>query len=174
MRQLITSRLGESVQNGNRSQGLPGGAPNRSHCAIPDFLSRLVHHELSTKGADVGGQSWCRIAARAAAREIWEARFARGDWVRKNESDDTHSVVVMKRGVQRVRTVRRMPEELRWNAQLICLRWRDWCRTQHVLHRRDDLCARTSGSQQQVFSSRWRSLGALSTGKARDHVGVCW
>ena len=49
----------------------------------------------------------------------WEARFARGIWVGKSEIDDAHLVVDLERGIQKVRTVRRMPEEFRWNAEML-------------------------------------------------------
>ena len=68
----------------------------------------------------MGEQLWYRIAARVSAgRGKWEARFARGIWVGKSEIDDTHLVVDLERGIQKVRTVRRMPEEFRWNAEML-------------------------------------------------------
>ena len=65
-------------------------------------------------------QLWYRLAARVSAgRGKWEARFARGNWVGKSEIDDTHLVVDLERGIQKDRTARRMPEEFRWNAEML-------------------------------------------------------
>ena len=70
--------------------------------------------------AEMGEQLWYRLAARVlAGRGKWEARFARGIWVGKSEIDDTHLVVDLERGIQKVRTVRRMPEEFRWNVEML-------------------------------------------------------
>ena len=87
-------------------------------------LERKIGHELRPKDpivpflvnpvgweiAEMGEQLWYRLAARVlAGRGKWEARFARGIWVGKSEIDDTHLVVDLERGIQKVRTVRRMP-----------------------------------------------------------------
>ena len=70
----------------------------------------------------MGEQVWYRLAGRVQqGRGKWEARFARGIWVGKSETDDTHLVVDLVRGLQKVRTVRRMPEEFRWNAEMVRL-----------------------------------------------------
>ena len=69
--------------------------------------------------AEVGEQLWCRLAARVTAgRGKWEATFARGIWVSKSGIDDAHLVMDFERGIQ-VRTVRRMPVEFRWNAEML-------------------------------------------------------
>ena len=82
---------------------------------------RLIFgREYSGEIAEMGEQLWYRLAARVSAgRGKWEARFARGIWVGKSEIDDTHLVVDLERGIQKVRTVRRMPEEFRWNAEML-------------------------------------------------------
>ena len=36
-----------------------------------------------------------------------------------NEIDATHLVMDLERGIQKVRTVRRMPEEFRWGAEML-------------------------------------------------------
>ena len=71
---------------------------------------RLIFgREYSGEIAEMGEQLWYRLAARVTAgRGKWEARFARGIWVGKSEIDDTHLVVDLERGIQKVRTVRRM------------------------------------------------------------------
>ena len=70
--------------------------------------------------AEMGEQLWYRLAARVSAgRGKWEARFARGIWVGKSEIDDTHLVMDLERGIQKVRTMRRIPEEFRWNAEML-------------------------------------------------------
>ena len=80
----------------------------------------LYGKEYSGEIAEMGEQVWYRISARVAAgRGKWEARFAKGIWVGKSELDDTHLVIDLERGVQKVRTVRRMPEEFRWQPELI-------------------------------------------------------
>ena len=82
---------------------------------------RLIFgREYSGEIAEMGEQLWYRIAAPVSAgRGKWEARFARGIWVGKSEIDDTHLVVYLERGIQKVRTVRRMPEEFRWDAEML-------------------------------------------------------
>ena len=45
--------------------------------------------------------------------------FARGIWVGNSEIDDSHLVMDFERGILKVRTVRRMPEEFRWNAEML-------------------------------------------------------
>ena len=82
---------------------------------------RLIFgREYSGEIAEMGEQLRHRLAARVSAcRGKWEARFARGIWVGKSEIDDTHLVVDLERGIQKVRTVRRMPEEFRWNAEML-------------------------------------------------------
>ncbi|CAK0888712.1 unnamed protein product [Prorocentrum cordatum] len=80
----------------------------------------LYGKEYNGEIAEMGEQVWYRISARVAAgRGKWEARFAKGIWVGKSELDDTHLVIDPERGVQKVRTVRRMPEEFRWQPELI-------------------------------------------------------
>ena len=85
---------------------------------IVPFLVNPV--EYSGEIAEMGEQLWYRLAARVSAgRGKWEARYARGIWVGKSEIDDTHLEVDLERGIQKVRTVRRMPEEFRWNAEML-------------------------------------------------------
>ena len=49
----------------------------------------------------------------------------------KSEIDDTHVVMDFERGVQKVRTVRRMPVEFRWNAEMLQdIRFTPWKPTQ--------------------------------------------
>eukprot|EP00959_Pyramimonas_sp_CCMP1952_P110351 2308560-Pyramimonas_sp.AAC.1 len=70
--------------------------------------------------AEVGEQVWHRIAPRVAAGQgKFEAGFAKGIWVGRSEFDDQHLVVDLQRGLLKVRAVRRMPEEFRWNAELV-------------------------------------------------------
>ena len=72
-----------------------------------------------------------------------------GSKIGKSEIDDTHLVMDLERGIQKVRTVRRMPVEFRWNAEMlqdirvhalethtreICTT----CRTKHVQHGEND------------------------------------
>ena len=68
---------------------------------------------VSSGGTDL------RAAGKTAGRGKWEARFARGIWVGKSEIDDMHLVMDLERGIQKVRTVRRMPLEFRWNAVML-------------------------------------------------------
>eukprot|EP00959_Pyramimonas_sp_CCMP1952_P415404 8704212-Pyramimonas_sp.AAC.1 len=76
------------------------------------------HKMLCGKGysgeiAEMGEQVCYRILARVAAgRGKWGARFAKGIWVGKRELGDSHLVIDPGRGAQKVRAVRRMPEEL--------------------------------------------------------------
>ena len=68
----------------------------------------------------MGEQLWYRLAARVSGgRGKWDARSARGNWAGKSEIDDTHLVMDLERGIQKVRTVRRMPEEFRWKAEML-------------------------------------------------------
>ena len=90
----------------------------------------IFGREYSGEIAEMGEQLWYRLAARVlAGRGKWEAIFARGIWVGKSEIDDTHLVVDLERGIQKVRTVRRMPVELRWNAEMrgVCARFGALC-----------------------------------------------
>ena len=82
---------------------------------------RLIFgRECSGEIAVMGEQLWYGLAARVSAgRGKWEARFARGIWVGKSEIDDTHLVMDLERGIQKVRTVRRMPVEFRWNKEML-------------------------------------------------------
>ena len=80
----------------------------------------LYGKEYSGEIAEMGEQVWYRISARVQqGRGKWEARFAKGIWVGKSELNDTHLVIDPERGVQKVRTVRRMPEEFRWQPEII-------------------------------------------------------
>ena len=80
----------------------------------------IFGREYSGEIAEMGEQLWYRLEARVlAGRGKWEARFARGIWVGKSEIDDTHLVVDLERGIQKVKTVRRMPEEFRWNVEML-------------------------------------------------------
>ena len=80
----------------------------------------IFGREYSGEIAEMSEQLWYRHAARVSAgRGQWEARFARGISVGKSEIDDTHLVVDLDLGIQKVRTVRRMPEEFRWNAEML-------------------------------------------------------
>ncbi|CAK0844151.1 unnamed protein product [Prorocentrum cordatum] len=80
----------------------------------------LFGREYTGEVAEVGEQAWRRIAPRVAAGQgKFEARFAKGIWVGKSEFDDQHLVVDLQRGLLKVRAVRRMPEEFRWNAELV-------------------------------------------------------
>ena len=80
----------------------------------------IFGREYSGEIAEMGKQLWYRLAARVlAGRGKWEARFARGIWVGKSEIDDTHLVVDLECGIQKVRSVRRMPEEFRWNVEML-------------------------------------------------------
>ena len=107
----------------------------------------IFGREYSGEIAEMGEQSWYRLAARVTAgRGKWEASFARGIWVGKSEIDDTHLVMDLEREIQKVRTVRRMPVEFRWNASRhsvpslethtreICTT----CWTKHVHHGEND------------------------------------
>ena len=63
---------------------------------------------------------WYKNQGRVASgRRKYEDRFFRGVWVGKSETDDSHLVIDLERGVQRSRTVRRMPIEFRWNHSLL-------------------------------------------------------
>jgi hypothetical protein len=76
--------------------------------------------EYGGEVAEMGEQLWYRISARVESGQgKYEARFAKGIWVGKSEFDDSHLVVDLVRGLQKVRTVRRMPQEFRWNAELL-------------------------------------------------------
>ena len=87
----------------------------------------ICGREYSGEIAEMGEQLWYRISAPVSAgRGKWEARFAKGIWVGKSEIDDTHFVVDLERGIQNVRTVRRMPVEFRWNAVLQDIRFTPW------------------------------------------------
>ena len=80
----------------------------------------ILGREYSGEIAEMGKQLWYRLAARVTAgRGKWEARFARGIWVGQSEIDDTHLVMDLERGIQKVRTVRRMPVEFPWNAEML-------------------------------------------------------
>ena len=57
---------------------------------------------VPARGTSVGG-------SRQVGSEICQRRLV----------DDTHLVVDLERGIQKVRTVRRMPEEFRWNAEML-------------------------------------------------------
>ena len=74
---------------------------------------------------------WYRIAARVSSgRGKYEARFAKGIWVGKAEADDSHLVVDLERGVQKCRTVRRVPMEFWWNPELVAsIRVTPWSTT---------------------------------------------
>ncbi|CAK0810872.1 unnamed protein product [Prorocentrum cordatum] len=79
----------------------------------------LFGRECAGEVAEVGEQVWHRIAARVAAGwGKFAARLAKGIWVGKSEFDDQRLVVDLQRGFSKARSVRRMPEELRWNAGL--------------------------------------------------------
>ena len=55
---------------------------------------------------EMGEKVWYRLAERVIAGcGKWEARFARGISVGKSEIDDTHLVMDLERGIQKVRTV---------------------------------------------------------------------
>ena len=70
--------------------------------------------------AEIGEQVWYRITGRTeTGRGKYEARFETGVWVGKSEMGDTHVVVDVQRGLMKTRTVRRMPEEFRWNKDLL-------------------------------------------------------
>ena len=88
----------------------------------------LYGHEYKGEIADFGELVWYRIAARVSAgRGKYEPRFAQGIWVGKSEVDDSHLVIDVERGVQKARTVRRMPQEFRWNAdRLMEIRVTPW------------------------------------------------
>ena len=88
----------------------------------------IFGREYSGEIAEMGEQLWYRLAARVTAgRGKWEARFARGIWVGKSEIDDTRLVMDLERGIQKVRTVRRMPVEFRWNAEMLQdIRFANW------------------------------------------------
>jgi hypothetical protein len=80
----------------------------------------LYGHEYNGEIAEFGELVWYRIAARVSAgRGKYEARFAKGVWVGKSEADDSHLVIDLERGVQKCRTARRIPNEFRWNADLV-------------------------------------------------------
>ena len=80
----------------------------------------LYGHEYIGEIAEFGESLWYRIAARVSSgRGKYEARFAKGIWVGKSEADDSHLVIDLERGVQKCRTVRRMPLEFRWNPELV-------------------------------------------------------
>ncbi|CAK0804855.1 unnamed protein product, partial [Prorocentrum cordatum] len=80
----------------------------------------LFGHECAGEVAEVGEQVRRRIAARVAVGQgNFEARFAKGIWVGKSEFDDQHVLVDLQRGLLKVRSVRRMPEEFRRNADLV-------------------------------------------------------
>ena len=104
----------------------------------------IFGREYSGEIAEMGEQLWYRLAARVTAgRGKWKARFARGIWVGKSEIDDTHLVMDFERGIQKVRTVRRMPVEFRWNAEMLQdIRFTPWkptnCWTKHVHHGEND------------------------------------
>ena len=102
----------------------------RSHGGSSHRL--IFGSEYSGEIAEMGEQLWYRFAARVSAgRGKWEARFARGILVGKSEIDDTHLVVDLERGIQKVRTVRRMPKEFRWNAEMLQdIRFAPWKTTQ--------------------------------------------
>ncbi|CAK0845688.1 unnamed protein product, partial [Prorocentrum cordatum] len=80
----------------------------------------LFGREYAGEVAEVGEQVWCRIAVRVAAGQgKFEARFAKGIWVGKSEFDDQRLVVDLQRWLLKARSVRRMPEEFRWSAELV-------------------------------------------------------
>ena len=80
----------------------------------------IFGREYSGEIAEMCEQLWYRLAARVTAgRGKWEAIFARGIWVGKSEIDDTHLVMDLERAIQKVRTVRRLPVEFRWNAEML-------------------------------------------------------
>ena len=90
----------------------------RSH----DNCSHEMLHDKEHQGeiAEFGGQIWYRMADRiAACRGKWEAILPEGIWVGKSDIDDAHSVVDIERGLRRIMAVRMMPEEFRWNAELL-------------------------------------------------------
>ena len=100
---------------------------------------RLIFgREYSGEIAEMGEQLWYRLAARVSAgRGKCEARFARGIWVGKSEIDNTHLVVDLERGFQKVRTVRRLETHTR---KIFTSCW-----TKHVHHGEDDRCSWTDG-----------------------------
>ena len=80
----------------------------RSHSGSSYKL--IFGREYNGDIADMGEQLWYPISAQVSARGIW---------VGKSDIDDTHLVVDLDRGIQKVRTARRMPEEFRWNAEML-------------------------------------------------------
>ncbi|CAK0861483.1 unnamed protein product, partial [Prorocentrum cordatum] len=80
----------------------------------------LFSREHEGEVAEIGEQVWHRISARVAAGQSkFEARFAKGMWVGKSDLGDQHLVVDLQRSLLKVRSGRRMPEEFRWNAELL-------------------------------------------------------
>ena len=129
---------------------------------------------VSTAVKSLKWVSSCGYRLVLAGRGMWETRFARGIWVGKSEIDDTHLVVDLERGIQKVRTVRRMPEEFRWNAEMLQnIRFTPWkptsgeectgCWTEHVHHGKDDRCSRNDGQLQKVFHRAGESFSGMST-----------
>ncbi|CAK0891517.1 unnamed protein product [Prorocentrum cordatum] len=81
-------------------------------------LLRTLRFSLETKLGCTLELSHSILAFLANAGKF-EARFARGIWVGKSEFDDQRLVVDLQRGLLKVRSVRRMPEEFRWNAEVV-------------------------------------------------------
>ncbi|CAK0862523.1 unnamed protein product, partial [Prorocentrum cordatum] len=80
----------------------------------------LFGKEYDGEVAEIGEQVRYRIAGRVASGQgKFEARFAKGVWAGKSAFDDQHLVVDLQRGLLKVRTVRRMPEEFRWSEDLL-------------------------------------------------------